>query len=719
MVDDPNEFKLGSYISKSGPKTPDNLKNLRQQSMMNKFGQSIGDAANKATADVTGVDVKGVAEAISSLTRTKPKQNIKGNPGAPETAYGNPTKLGGQDITGSSIISAINKLNSNVMGGLENIYRATNSTLVETQLQNAKLTSVIKGIDILNDTEKKSKQVLTDIYDSFDAAKFKEKEDKPEAKKESLLKEEHKEDKHGNLLPELLEAFGIEKIAEKFAAPILAGLTLLGTTLLSKLPGILLSVAIVEGIKGIHDAANGTLNRGFDAVTGQNHVPTTESEFKSLQAESDRLGKALEDHKNGWLRKHLPWMPDAAGEELRREKEHADKRLKDAKEKGVDGGGDNSGGDPGKTHAGKRGWWTDERQAHAYDVLTKEGGLTDLGAKALISRWKNVEATNGPTDSNNKGGGHIGIAQWGRSRQKETGVTLDTDFDGQLHAAIKELNTTEKKSKEILNNATTAAEAARGAATFERAEGWNGHTDNFQNKTEAGMGGITTSVAPQGSAPVIEKKPEVVSPAPINSNPKIGERRVVGGTTQVLTTHGWEILNDDGTMTNNSTKKLNDSNVPPEPTPEAAPKPMPPITSTPSILDPNGVYTDNGGKVTEKTDAVPTRGLNVTNENNAVSPSEKNTDTTDTPTFGSMPDAGVEPAFNQPQSNQDFQNESKQKEVDDKLNDANKMAVPKMLPPVPLPPSKVEGSEKPEHRADLPKRSDVSSTDDFYNFYYG
>src|SRR5205807_5717589 len=67
-------------------------------------------------------------------------------------------------------------------------------------------------------------------------------------------------------------------------------------------------------------------------------------------------------------------------------------------------------GHGGNTNLGKEGWWTPERQKHAYDRL-RAGGLSDMGEKGLISRWVNVESTAGPGAENQIGGGHFGIGQ--------------------------------------------------------------------------------------------------------------------------------------------------------------------------------------------------------------------------------------------------------------------------------------------------------------------
>ena len=46
------------------------------------------------------------------------------------------------------------------------------------------------------------------------------------------------------------------------------------------------------------------------------------------------------------------------------------------------------------------GWWTKERQQRAYSVLREKAGLSDAGARGLVSRWANVEARQGPTAKN-------------------------------------------------------------------------------------------------------------------------------------------------------------------------------------------------------------------------------------------------------------------------------------------------------------------------------
>lgn len=156
---------------------------------------------------------------------------------------------------------------------------------------------------------------------------------------------------------------------------------------------------------------------------------------------------------------------------------------------------------PTGASAGERGWWTKERQQHAYERLTKEAGLSDQGAKALISRWINVEASGGPSSVNSIGA--TGIAQMLGSRKKrlmqmsaEKGVSWK-DYDLQLSHIIEELQGSESKAGRRLRNAKTAEDGAVGASMFERAEGYNALTgrDNFTGRTMGGMRGIDKYVS--------------------------------------------------------------------------------------------------------------------------------------------------------------------------------------------------------------------------------
>lgn len=138
-------------------------------------------------------------------------------------------------------------------------------------------------------------------------------------------------------------------------------------------------------------------------------------------------------------------------------------------------------------------WWTNEHQAYIYQRLRKEAGLSDAGARGLISRWMNVEAPGGPASYNMIGGGHWGIAQMGQSRLRSSGLKWgDADLAHQMDAIIWELNHTEKRAAEALRSATTFAQGAVGASMYERAEGYNASTgrDYFTDKTLQGVGRV-------------------------------------------------------------------------------------------------------------------------------------------------------------------------------------------------------------------------------------
>lgn len=152
---------------------------------------------------------------------------------------------------------------------------------------------------------------------------------------------------------------------------------------------------------------------------------------------------------------------------------------------------------------GKGGFWTAERQREAYTALTTRANLSDAGAKALISRWKNVESPQGPTSVNRKSGA-FGIGQWLGTRKPGS-----TDFAAQLEHVVNELNGSESVAARMLRDAKTPSQGAIGASAYERAEGYNQSTktDNFTNATLAGMqrltdmGGIppaATAAPPQG-----------------------------------------------------------------------------------------------------------------------------------------------------------------------------------------------------------------------------
>lgn len=141
----------------------------------------------------------------------------------------------------------------------------------------------------------------------------------------------------------------------------------------------------------------------------------------------------------------------------------------------------------GGSAATKGAWWTDDRVQHAYDRLVA-GGLSPREAEGQIARSAYVEAPNGPASANNIGGGHLGIYQASRDRQRNFGGS--TNFDAQLDAIIKEKGTTEGASHRAGLAARNDQEAARAASMFERAEGYAARhdgTDNFTDKTAAAI----------------------------------------------------------------------------------------------------------------------------------------------------------------------------------------------------------------------------------------
>jgi hypothetical protein len=166
------------------------------------------------------------------------------------------------------------------------------------------------------------------------------------------------------------------------------------------------------------------------------------------------------------------------------------------KRDGSGAGGDAVGGPQSRSN-GTKGWWTPERQSQAYQTLTA-GGLSDAGARGLVSRWMNVEASGGPSTVN--GIGASGIAQWTTPRKRRLMAFAKArgknwnDFDTQLQFALSELNGPESSAGRALRSAKTDAQGATGASMYERAEGfnsWSG-TDNFTGKTYRGMRGINT-----------------------------------------------------------------------------------------------------------------------------------------------------------------------------------------------------------------------------------
>jgi hypothetical protein len=129
------------------------------------------------------------------------------------------------------------------------------------------------------------------------------------------------------------------------------------------------------------------------------------------------------------------------------------------------------------------------------------GGVSPLGAAALVSRWKNVESGAGPA-SVNPTSGAFGIGQWLGTRKP--GIAGDTDFDHQLAYTLKELHSSESRALNLLNAAKTPWEAARGATAYERAHNFgklaDPETDDFTKTTWAGIAGVQRDVA----APVLD-----------------------------------------------------------------------------------------------------------------------------------------------------------------------------------------------------------------------
>jgi hypothetical protein len=170
---------------------------------------------------------------------------------------------------------------------------------------------------------------------------------------------------------------------------------------------------------------------------------------------------------------------------------------------GSTGAGTAGAGGGGSRNLGEEGWWTPERQKHAYDKLI-EGGLSDAGAKGLISRWVNVEATGGPTAENAIGGGHYGIAQWSHSRAGS--LFGNPDFDAQLDLVVREVREGKAEAAgaaaKLLREAKTPEEGALAASAFERAEGYNSatHRDVGTDKTLAGIARVGKAIGEVGKA---------------------------------------------------------------------------------------------------------------------------------------------------------------------------------------------------------------------------
>tara|TARA_R110000772_G_scaffold99174_1_gene198795 strand:+ start:72820 stop:75276 length:2457 start_codon:yes stop_codon:yes gene_type:complete len=137
-------------------------------------------------------------------------------------------------------------------------------------------------------------------------------------------------------------------------------------------------------------------------------------------------------------------------------------------------------------------YWTPERQKFAINYLMEKGNISRAGATSAVARWR-WEAPKGPSDSNNMGGGHWGIVQWGSDRVKvleANGHNIrgeGSTVTNQLDAFIWEGNNVdyEKPRFKALQEAGTLADGARAMADIERAEDYNRNGyDTLRDQTE-------------------------------------------------------------------------------------------------------------------------------------------------------------------------------------------------------------------------------------------
>jgi tail lysozyme len=145
-------------------------------------------------------------------------------------------------------------------------------------------------------------------------------------------------------------------------------------------------------------------------------------------------------------------------------------------------------------------WWTSDRQAFAVNYLMHAGGLSPIGAAGLVSRWANIESSGGPA-SVNPSSGAFGIAQWLGARLSP--IRGNTSFEAQLAYVVRELNGAESRAGAILRSATNADQAAVGASTYERAEGYNSATgrDNYTSRTASGVASVLANVGGGSASP--------------------------------------------------------------------------------------------------------------------------------------------------------------------------------------------------------------------------
>lgn len=164
------------------------------------------------------------------------------------------------------------------------------------------------------------------------------------------------------------------------------------------------------------------------------------------------------------------------------------------------------------------GYWTPDIQSYVYNRLRTEAGVSDAGARGLISRWMNVEAPDGPTSVNPTSGAQ-GIGQWLGSRLP--GIAGNTGLDDQLSYAIGELNGPESKAGNALRAATTESQGATGASMYERAAGYNGATgrDNFTNMTQSEMASVAVPQYDSAGNPIAPQPASAPAPAAASAAP--------------------------------------------------------------------------------------------------------------------------------------------------------------------------------------------------------
>ena len=120
-------------------------------------------------------------------------------------------------------------------------------------------------------------------------------------------------------------------------------------------------------------------------------------------------------------------------------------------------------------------------------------GLSDVQASGMVGV---LQQESGPElNPQAKTGNHIGIAQWSPERAQALGVTLQSSFDEQLAAIIRELKTTETKAYTKILSATTTEQAVAGMKSYERPD-----VDYSQkaNRSAAALSRIPPAQLPSG-----------------------------------------------------------------------------------------------------------------------------------------------------------------------------------------------------------------------------